>query len=569
MRNLDVRKKIGLLIAAAFVLMAAIGGTGFVNGQRLAQQAADIYDKNLISIAGASDLRTHNRALEVYVLESMVNTDPKRRDELANNIADRVDKVEATEQKLKRVSGFFTEKERENLRQYNNISQTYEEGYKQINSLVQQQKQAEALALFQRIVTGAVEEANRHLIQLSADLTLDAEASRNDSRRLAAQANIQNAMIISAGLLLLLLSGFWIARLIVNPLASLKDAMARAEKGDLSAWGDYESKDEIGRVSTSFNTMMEELQSLVGQVNESALTISASSQELTASSEQTAHSAEHIASATSEMAAGFDEQVSLITDTNNSSTHLADTMESVRENGLEMSRLSEIASAATETGARAMEAIRSDISDIETSVRETHGAIHTLSSHSGEIGSIVAAINDIAGQTSLLSLNASIEAARAGEQGRGFAVVAGEIRKLAESAAESSNQIAEIIAVIQSETNRASDAMERGTEYVRSGVERSGQAAAAFTHIRQTMGELVRKVGEVERSVGEAAAASRQISGAIHRVSGITQQGAAAIQETSAASEQQLSTMEEVAKSAKSLSALADELQTGLARFSM
>lgn len=39
----------------------------------------------------------------------------------------------------------------------------------------------------------------------------------------------------------------------------------------------------------------------------------------------------------------------------------------------------------------------------------------------------------IAGQTNLLSLNASIEAARAGEAGKGFAVVASEIRNLSES----------------------------------------------------------------------------------------------------------------------------------------
>mgnify|MGYP001075759134 FL=1 len=41
-------------------------------------------------------------------------------------------------------------------------------------------------------------------------------------------------------------------------------------------------------------------------------------------------------------------------------------------------------------------------------------------------------ISAIAGQTNLLSLNASIEAARAGENGRGFAVVADQIRKLAD-----------------------------------------------------------------------------------------------------------------------------------------
>ena len=70
--------------------------------------------------------------------------------------------------------------------------------------------------------------------------------------------------------------------------------------------------------------------------------------------------------------------------------------------------------------------------------------IENLAEKSKSIATIIEAINEIAEQTTLLSLNASIEAARAGEAGKGFAVVAQEIRKLADESIRSAEEIAQI-----------------------------------------------------------------------------------------------------------------------------
>lgn len=83
-----------------------------------------------------------------------------------------------------------------------------------------------------------------------------------------------------------------------------------------------------------------------------------------------------------------------------------------------------------------------------------------LSSQADSIGDVVSVINNLAGQTNLLALNAAIEAARAGEHGRGFAVVADEVRQLAMSTQNSLEQINQIISGISTAISQAGEQME-------------------------------------------------------------------------------------------------------------
>ena len=69
------------------------------------------------------------------------------------------------------------------------------------------------------------------------------------------------------------------------------------------------------------------------------------------------------------------------------------------------------------------------------------------------MGKVINAIQQIARQTNLISLNSAIEAARAGEAGRGFSVVSDEIKKLATESLHTTKESTEIIDVIQKKAN--------------------------------------------------------------------------------------------------------------------
>ncbi|MDW2095433.1 methyl-accepting chemotaxis protein, partial [Vibrio sp. 1866] len=115
---------------------------------------------------------------------------------------------------------------------------------------------------------------------------------------------------------------------------------------------------------------------------------------------------------------------------------------------------------ASEEGRNVMSSNISTINQLETRLHESVSAVSELQKMSGQIGSILDVIRNIAEQTNLLALNAAIEAARAGEQGRGFAVVADEVRVLASKTTQSTTEIESMISNLQSSSQSANQVIQ-------------------------------------------------------------------------------------------------------------
>lgn len=156
-------------------------------------------------------------------------------------------------------------------------------------------------------------------------------------------------------------------------------------------------------------------------------------------------------------------------------------------------------------------------------MQDTIEAMKAIEESSDKISDIVNLIDGIAFQTNLLALNAAVEAARAGDHGRGFAVVAGEVRSLAQKAADAAKDIKKLIDETVDRVNQGSSLAEESGEMLK--------------EIAQSIDSVSQMVHEIATASIEQAEGVKQVNQAITQIDGVTQQNAALVEETSAASE--------------------------------
>jgi methyl-accepting chemotaxis protein len=279
-------------------------------------------------------------------------------------------------------------------------------------------------------------------------------------------------------------------------ILELTTSLAKMAKGDLS-----------GRIDTMFTGQYEELRQAFNQSLERLM-------DIVTGLRQTSRS---LKTATGEILTGANDlserttkQAATIEETSASIEQLSTAVQQNAARAATASQKAEAVSASATEGGAVMEQANTAMSAIETS--------------SGKISNIIGLIDDIAFQTNLLALNASVEAARAGDAGKGFAVVAVEVRRLAQSAAQASNEVKMLIETSASE-------VKNGTRLV-------GLASDKLLAILQGAQESSQLIDSIAQANSQQAGALDEVAVAVRQMDEMTQHNAALVEQTNAAIEQ-------------------------------
>lgn len=247
---------------------------------------------------------------------------------------------------------------------------------------------------------------------------------------------------------------------------------------------------------------------------------------------------------------GAEQQIQTINSAINSIELLSQRIDAVGSDAETANTTAKDAADRADKGLELVKALVSGMHNIRNNVEFSEKKVVSLGRQSEQIGSIVEMMGNISARTDMLALNASIEAVRAGQEGRGFAVVAEEVRRLAESTATASRDIAALVDAIQTEAQDTVVAMTEERHQVLEEIRRVHEAGATLDHIRHS------SIAAAERS--------RQISGSTIEQLQRTQEVVRAMQQVSVIAASMRERNEMIRHKTTDLAETAQHLEEGL-----
>ncbi|WP_028591780.1 methyl-accepting chemotaxis protein [Paenibacillus massiliensis] len=380
---------------------------------------------------------------------------------------------------------------------------------------------------------------------------------------------LSTPLMIGAGVLLVTaLLIYLLVHWMMRPITLLTAEVDRVTAGDLTIKPlPWTSKDEVGRLARSVETMVAQLRDMITKVNDASLQVGSSAQELSASSEETSKASEQAVMIIQEMSDGAERQLQSLESGSATIQDMATHLSRMTEHAHEAARIARESSSFALAGGQSVALSNQQMNAMDRRISELSSIIQSLTGFSTQINSILGVITGIAGETHLLALNATIEAQHAGEHGRSFGVIAQSVRQLSERSTASVKQIADIVSVVVQQMQLASEMMQTTSGEVAHGTELVRSAGEAFVAIEQSARQTETAIAEVAGAADHLLLRSDHLVQSMNELVEVADTTVDGAQSMSAASQQQLAAMQEVDASAALLSELSGKLQQLIERF--
>lgn len=347
-----------------------------------------------------------------------------------------------------------------------------------------------------------------------------------------------------------------------------KDKKSTKKTGNTEKDKIKENGHELHQIGWNFNKAVKAFQSMVSalqlrakSVDDLAVDLSEITEQTKSATEEVSQTIQTIAQATGEQTKDTQETVEMMTDLSKDVTLITENLQKVGDQAdetvLALGENDQNMQKVNVTWAQTVSSfnnLKQDISKVDDNVQD--------------VEKILGAIQDISEQTNLLALNASIEAARAGEAGKGFSVVADEIRKLAEQSNHSSDMIANIIQLIQTDSKEMVATLDDV-------LKDSQNQTISLENVTHTNEEISLKIQTLAKHISQSMLLANQVEEkkekvvkALDSIEASAENNAAGTQEVSANAEEILASMEEFTASIEQFKELAGQLKQSTAAFS-
>ena len=349
--------------------------------------------------------------------------------------------------------------------------------------------------------------------------------------------NIMNVALIVEVILFAIL-GFIMINRLVKPLHVLTEVVNKVAGLDFTRHEDEDQlalrKDEIGLIGRAIHNLHGQLRDIIVSIRDQGEKLSQSNTQFVQGFSEIVQTVDNVNVAVEEIAMGSTSQAQ---ETTSASENMVDMGNAIESNSTSVDALEESIDRMNSL-AQQSEEMLDDLADINNKTAETIDVVTEQTNRTNQsaekINEAVVAIQDIASQTNLLSLNASIEAARAGESGRGFAVVAEQIRKLSEDSANSATEIEAIVRELIENSEDSVVKMQNLKDGSAVQAEKLDSTKESFEGLKQEIEAVSNASKEIFTQTSSINKLKDGVSGVIEQLAAIAQENAASTQETSA-----------------------------------